>query len=31
MTSGSSMEYLDDAIKEVSRTVYESIDAQHRH
>lgn len=29
MTSGSSMEYLDDAIREVSRVVYENIETQH--
>lgn len=29
MTSGASMEYLDDAIREVSRVVYENIETQH--
>ena len=31
MTSGPSLEYLDDAISAVSRIVYQSIDEQHRH
>jgi beta-lactamase class A len=30
MTSGKSFEYLDDAIKEISRVVYQEIDKQHR-